>query len=585
MIKGNIEGWKIDASTDGLLYFAQRMNELLYDFTLDSNKYYALNSTSLIKETLSIFEQVQKEFISDKHLEEVVDELNNSVKNDLVVKKVLGDEYSIYLPIKNLEDKDDFRLKLEILSNRITYAINIQTSKEMIIEAVTKNNKRSLDFLINNFTTSCISYGYDSSHMYHVVNEFFFNGDNSISSSERCKEFFDRFDLIKKHYTVVFKVSSSFNEIKETCSKFNVSVRANLLKAQHEIANNQFKSQKEFKDFLTCEKITAMDERSAKNIAESRVKRIANLFTYFHHKTPPLWGEYALVIQNEGRSFHLGELRSPMKKVRDLHIEDAVTIFNYFISNFKLSEKSSFLRFNKVIDLHSLALQNYSTENQILNIWIAFETLLGESKKDSKIQHIIDSLVPVLINKYLEGIIDELIDSLRKWSTDDFDYLIESVRLSTESNTDRITAFIVCKDYDTLREDIKSKLVDFPLLRHRITVLNHKLSSPKKILKYLVRHEERVKWHIRRIYRARNSIVHQGTLSRSSDILVENAHHYLDVFINDFILNNIASKKFMTIEQAVKNHSLIKNHWYKSLGTSTEDSISKETFYKVLNIS
>lgn len=53
-------------------------------------------------------------------------------------------------------------------------------------------------------------------------------------------------------------------------------------------------------------------------------------------------------------------------------------------------------------------------------------------------------------------------------------------------------------------------------------------------------HEKKTAWHIQRIYRARNCIIHDGEDVQNIENLVENLHSYIDVLCSGIVqlLNN-----------------------------------------------
>lgn len=81
-------------------------------------------------------------------------------------------------------------------------------------------------------------------------------------------------------------------------------------------------------------------------------------------------------------------------------------------------------------------------------------------------------------------------------------------------------------------------------------------------------HTRRVGWQIRRIYRARNMIVHCGITPSYINLLIENIHDYLDHIIRKIISLVSDSQKILSIEQAFK----LTDMTYKSL----EDALSQK---------
>lgn len=89
------------------------------------------------------------------------------------------------------------------------------------------------------------------------------------------------------------------------------------------------------------------------------------------------------------------------------------------ISDFSLDE-DSFSKFVRSAQLHALAVGSNADENQILNLWIALESLIpSETKADdvSNIEHIVASLIPFLNFGYLERLTNNLVKDLLKWNS------------------------------------------------------------------------------------------------------------------------------------------------------------------------
>lgn len=65
-----------------------------------------------------------------------------------------------------------------------------------------------------------------------------------------------------------------------------------------------------------------------------------------------------------------------------------------------------------------------------------------------------------------------------------------------------------------------------PLLRHRVFVLKRALESASNIHEFIAEHSRRVSWHLSRIYRNRNLLLHAGRSLPYRDSLVESLHSY-----------------------------------------------------------
>ena len=120
--------------------------------------------------------------------------------------------------------------------------------------------------------------------------------------------------------------------------------------------------------------------------------------------------------------------------------------------------------------------------------------------------------------------------------------------------------------YSTEQTELSDSLTETPLLIYRIKQFSEQiLCDSQSIYKYLKRHEKRIKWHIMRIYRNRNMIVHNGSSMPYRDIIIENLHYYVDVLIDTLIeYYNIGIITHTSIYKNILNEQA---NYYVTLGT------------------
>ena len=119
----DLRNWTISEETEGLLFFAQRMDEILFDYTVDSYKGRMLNSFMLIIEALKTIADIESAKIESAHLKYVIEELNWSLQQDIVVHQLLENEKELFIPISFDENNKDYTLIkniLKLLSNKIS---------------------------------------------------------------------------------------------------------------------------------------------------------------------------------------------------------------------------------------------------------------------------------------------------------------------------------------------------------------------------------------------------------------------------------------------------------------------------------
>ena len=69
-----------------------------------------------------------------------------------------------------------------------------------------------------------------------------------------------------------------------------------------------------------------------------------------------------------------------MQMAYNFKSEDVCSKTNQIFKNIRL-KGDSFAKFKSIIELHSNSLSNATTENQIVNLWTMFETLVPRNHK------------------------------------------------------------------------------------------------------------------------------------------------------------------------------------------------------------
>jgi hypothetical protein len=243
-------------------------------------------------------------------------------------------------------------------------------------------------------------------------------------------------------------------------------------------------------------------------------------------------------------------------------------------------DHQSLPKFFRSAELHSLALNSDSNENQMINLWIALESLVPTSGEKAKIDAISNSIIPFLNLNYINRVLQRLLSDLYNWNRK---FIRVNLKKVEGSNLQaKLFRLLILDEYEYLREEINAEFKDFHLLRNRFYYLSNTLNTPKKVKANIETHTTRVDWQVRRIYRARNSIVHSGKTPSFAPILIENIHDYLDVVMGTLV--NLASQgiKVETIEQGFKYIELNYETFIKKLsevdGSFTSENIDELMF-------
>lgn len=413
MLKKRTFNWEINEDTKGLLFFAQRLDEALFDYTAEKYKASVLYTANSCLEVLETIEQIKEKIWPVKTLETVYEEFKHVFKNDDTAKSLVGDIAGYYLI--NIEEKklDNLKANLELFYFKIRPVNYLDKVKEQLIEEI-NGIKRSIaiEQLILRFISVLTHIGYSQDYIYYETNQFFFR-NKKITNTDVLKEFLDIFKLEVHKFDVYFRASNLFTKIKDACKGFDAEIVTERI-----LSSENYKKLKIGKSdcLIKISDIKTFDHHAAKTYAHKTLAKIGDLFTFFHHKQRLVWGEYVVVFNQDSKEeIFLNNNSSPMHKGVDYYPKKAAERLDIMLRKFDL-HKESFFRFNRSIDFHGTSIDNKYPENQLLQNWIALETLIVDNKDDSKINQLISSLVPILNFEYIKDIFIALANDIERLS-------------------------------------------------------------------------------------------------------------------------------------------------------------------------
>jgi hypothetical protein len=86
----DLKKWELKPEIEGLLFFAQNIDELLFDYTIDTYKLPALNSRTLTIELKAAIEDLESGFLRQGAIEPITAEVADALKKDPVMTAVMG---------------------------------------------------------------------------------------------------------------------------------------------------------------------------------------------------------------------------------------------------------------------------------------------------------------------------------------------------------------------------------------------------------------------------------------------------------------------------------------------------------------
>lgn len=549
MKRGNLDHWTSINECKNLLFFSQLVNELLFDYSIPSNRISTLNSHYLCLDAMSTIFTIEEKGVPEGTLKPIVEELYEAIRNDIALQSsdILPSDFFV----KQTKDKyvrsnkpsdlsyEECKNTVEALYQRF-FSNNsyYESLKTEIIHLICKNetaDQPSLFRLTKSLLTELINAGYSSAYIAEIMTKIFWNPSNDISSPLLIKDFFNEFSFNKKSYDVVFSVNK--NRISKL-SKYitRIQLSDSLSPRFNRKQEKKFLMPDPSKAFLTCT-CEALDPFSAQEFVASSISIDTALYKLSDHN-------YQYDIRREGCLIYDDQhfYRKPKgisavvrtqlpssTKISD-NLNTATSALDLLLQNNNDADFKSILN---AIQFHSHSLTSMPVENQLLDLWSIFESVLDISNKHTtdRIQQVCKYLVPILKRSYIYSLLFQLANDIKNYSESHYKQITKnaSEEFAIISNVFKFLAFDENSD---LRNAILNDCNDFPLLVERIEYYSQVFSNTRSVYDFVEKHARRVQWQIMRIYRNRNLVIHNGDSMPYLDLLVENLHSYVDDFLN-----------------------------------------------------
>ncbi|MCL2846720.1 MAG: hypothetical protein FWE38_03450 [Firmicutes bacterium] len=530
----------------GVIFFAQAIEEMLFHHAHDSLKAPALNFPFLCVEMVLTIRRMFNEELRDKgYFPALFQELQTSFDTDKVAQSVFGsnffalfsmkDENGNFITLtKNAYEKqhvnsDKFTKHVGKVCDLLSNEIMMNKYYNALVAEIT-NHVKSFDdsraddlyALTRSFVTYLINTSYCQEFIYSLVSFFFFNkskkNNNGLGQFEK---FIAEFDYKPKQYKVIFPFDGKHADY---LKKFKSITIADNTKEDGKAffpCNSTIPNVQKVLIFELKKDGTVFNPFDAKQDALEYIKSFYSFVDYVCHDGTRFSPQSAIVVDlSNKKTYELNEPICPLRRGSERHndIERRISeIFKHF-------EALGLKRVVGAMELHSSALVTNSMDNQLLNLWTIIEIMIPTEQPNgfAKINQFCNALTSVLTIKYLPSLFNQYFNDIKHHvlgskATAKKTYLLKLLTLPDET------------DYKKLLTVINGN----PLLVQRTKRYRKLFSDKQNILKLIESHKNRLNWHIRRIYRHRNLIAHNGSDNSSyKTIILQNLHFYVDTLID-----------------------------------------------------
>jgi hypothetical protein len=186
-------------------------------------------------------------------------------------------------------------------------------------------------------------------------------------------------------------------------------------------------------------------------------------------------------------------------------------------------------------------------EQRFINYWIALEFLFSSPESSETTFNRIKEYLPIILTSCY---VKRNLYALNQ-------YLINNNLLTSG-------------DLYWERSDIEQYIdnIDSIMLRYKLKSMKSRIFTTKeKTKEYIKSHEKNLKWHIARIYRVRNELIHEAALTQEIEGITSNLRYYLVFVLNQMIVYfaNANSEREISIDDFYNEYYMIKTKISKDL--------------------
>lgn len=568
--------WKNPVTGEKAQFVADVFKESLFNYAFDSNKVPSLNLHYFCMDFVNTALRAEQGVIKDGNMVPLIEEFEYIIKESIWLPKGIS---TAVLSFRNKQgflvdvskDKNvDISARVKYYQDSAIYVDGLLKSNNdyytvllMQIEELLKRptfsiaEKRMLYFCLREFLSEIINIGVNKMYLYNQTQNVLFTDCDPGNDIDFVMDFLRSILPNENKYSVVFGVTDEvYAEMKDIWAGVRVATEEESFKLASK--------------YVVEATVDALDPASALLEAKGSFSSILGIYNCCMHDTNIKTNPKGLVKRTDEAKYHrINDSTNLLRKNKNKIKEERIR-WLHVASTEQLSKNlySSF-------ELHNNALNRNEPQTQLLNLWTIIELLI-ETKQDqmTKVNYVSNVICSILCNIYFERLIKTLYSQIT------LSYGVKTIiRSESRGNSDLEKLALILKDNSTLKNQLITTVSDYPLEAYKIEMLSEVLSSPENMRNYLVRHSNRLRWQIMRIYRNRCMIVHNGSHCNYIDSIVENLHYYVDELF-DYIF--LRMSEGITDTKAIFSYARVKEQEHMQILSAKKPVINDEEYLSIV---
>lgn len=499
-------------------------HELFYAFTPDSHQPRLHNVPSLIDELADISERWQKEPRLQSHVEKILKELEQALDEEDEVLSELPEYRSRAQSLVNEGSSVGVLTGCQILvEHRDQYERTCIEAATEAIDALPKK-KKAAHKCIRRLATFAFQHGKEDNDVWDPLTK-----DPSREPGEIFREVVGLSTAGSKEYQCTLAVVGSLSEIHSAIRMAGLSPVA-----QSRLPEEYLTEIAEPSEQLMSVRFDVEATSIRNAVAASRKELgIATGLVSLYQNSPSLHVHPMALIHADGSDVVFSQSEQAFRRLhpRSRATQDIREAL-HLLKKHKVDE-----RLLGAIELLSLASSSSDSRARLINFWSSIETLAGGHEGSTTLERVSSLVVPLVISRHVGrttrylAIETQQLGSLLGRS----DYGAGFPRSSEKfvAPPEMLKTLAAPENSQPICDLLR--FAEHPLLRYRIYRSWETIHNPKKLSAMLAFSKKRLEWHIARIYRARNLLVHQGVESPFLVPLLDNLQNYISMAVQRLI--------------------------------------------------
>ena len=498
--------------------------EIFGEKTPDTYRPKLLDTLGLISELNEIATEAENDDRWIYNFQYIISELELISDND---PSIINHHPQIIHLIKSLSDEHDSPARIirktKIAIDRLkNYSDLVRSHVSKISKNLPKNKKEALSSL-QLLSSRTMAEGIDRSQCLNPVAD----GNLLLTSQQIIDKILETTKRWEREWTCIISLRGDKDDIRSLISKTEFK---DLPKRSYPLGKKGTEFLYKTEDTIRCfKKVVASSPMDAITLALQPLRQIVDLAKFINNETPLKIHNYAFTqFEREQKIIDLSKhsyIKMPQRK-------DFRGLLHDFLDRIGLDNLPD--RLLNALDQHTMSYNSIDLKVKFLNLWVALETFVGRSKSKSIIDKVTETICPIIVNRRIHKQIKYLAICLQNYGfCGEFPDITGHFVKSNEKAVRRDELFLALsgRNAQKVREDLCKIVLPHRLLLFRLYLLHQAISDPRELSKRLSISKTRTEWQIRRIYRARNLIVHQGANVKWLNYLYENLHYYFSTAV------------------------------------------------------